>query len=66
MRLMEFLLRQFRPSNGGSLCEQWLTTSQTSSVTDYRSKFIKMAAPLDRLPEDIMLGQFLNGLKENI
>lgn len=59
------MLRQFRPSNGGSLCEQWLATSQTSTFMDYR-KFIETVAPLDRLPEDIMLGQFLNGLKEDI
>lgn len=64
--LREFVLRQFRPSNGGSFYEQWLATVQTSSVTDYRRKFIETAAPLDRLPEDIFLGQFLNGLTEEI
>lgn len=50
----------------GSLCEQWLATSQTSTVTDYRRNLIETAAPLDRLPEDIMMGPFLNGLKEDI
>lgn len=64
--LREFILRQFRPSNGGYLCEQRLATLQTSSVTDYRRKFIETAAPLDRLPKEIMLGQFLTGLKEEI
>lgn len=64
--LREFMLRQFRPSSGGSLCEQWLATSQTTTVTEYRRKFIETAAPLERLPENIMLGQFLNGLKEDI
>lgn len=64
--LREFLLRQFRPSNGGSLCEQWLATSQTTSVTDYHRKFIEMVAPLDSLPKEIMLVQFLNGLRDDI
>lgn len=26
-KLREFMLRQFRPSSGGLLCEQWLATS---------------------------------------
>lgn len=60
------MLRQFRPAGGGPLCEQWLATTQTSSVMEYRRRFIQTAAPFDRLPEDIMLGQFLNGLKEDI
>lgn len=60
------MLQQFWPSSGGSLCEQWLATTQTTSVMDYRRKFIETAAPLERLPEEIMLGQFLNGLKEDI
>lgn len=64
--LQEFMLRQFRPSSGGSLCEQWLVTTQTSTVNEYRRKFIETAAPLDRMPENIMLGQFLMGLKDDI
>lgn len=64
--LMEFMLKQFRPSSGGSLCEKWLATTQTTTVNEYRRKFIETAAPLDRMPETIMLGQFLNGLKDDI
>lgn len=30
--LREFMLRQFRPSSGGLLCEQWLATTQTSKL----------------------------------
>lgn len=64
--LKEFILRQFRSSSGGSLYEQWLTTVQTSTVAEYRRKFIETAAPLERISEEIFLGQFLNGLKEDI
>lgn len=52
--------------NGGSLYEQWLSTAQTTTVNEYRRKFIETAAPLDRVSEDILLGHFVNGLKEEI
>lgn len=59
-------LRQFKQFNGGSLYEQWLATTQTTTVSDYRRKFIETAAPVDRVPENILLGQFLNGLIEEV
>lgn len=64
--LKGFILRQFRSSSGGSLYEQWLATVQTTTVVDYRRKFIETAAPLQRIPEEILLGQFINGLKEEV
>lgn len=33
---------------------------------DYRRKFIELLVPLERVPEEIAKGQFLNGLKEEI
>lgn len=33
---------------------------------DYRRNFIELLAPLERVPEEITKGQFLNGLKEEI
>lgn len=64
--LKVYLLRQFRTINGGSLYEQWLSTHQTSTVQEYRRKFIETAAPLERVTEEMLMGQFLNGLKEEI
>lgn len=64
--LKGFILRQFRSVSGGSLYEQWLSTIQTTTVSEYRRKFIKTASPLDRVPEDNLLGQFINGLKEDV
>ena len=49
--LKGFILRQFRAVNGGSLYEQWLSTTQVTSVTDYRRKFIETAGPLERVSE---------------
>lgn len=60
------MLRQFRSTHGGSLYEQWLATVQTTTVTEYLRKFIETASPLERISEDILLGQFLNGLKEDV
>lgn len=64
--LKEFILRQFRSSSGGSLYEQWLLIVQTTTVREYRWNFIETVAPLDRISEEILLGQFLNGLKEDV
>lgn len=64
--LKTFILRQFRSVGGGSLYEQWLSTIQTSTVSEYRRRFIETAGPLERVSEDMLLGHFINGLKEEI
>lgn len=61
-----FVIRQFRSLSGGSLYEQWLSTVQTSTVLEHRRKFIETAAPLERVSEDMLLGHFVNGLKEEV
>lgn len=58
--------RQFRSTAMGTLHEQWRGHKQIGSVGDYRRKFIELLAPLERIPEEISKGQFLNGLKEEI
>lgn len=64
--LKDFILRQFRSASGGSLYEQWLSTTQETTVMEYRRRFIETAAPLDRVSEAMLLGQFINGLKDDI
>lgn len=64
--LKSFILQQFRLTDGGSLYEQWLATAQTTTVHEYRRKFIELAAPLERIPENIWMGQFINGLRDEI
>lgn len=39
---------------------------QTTTVEEYRRRFIELAFPLENVPEEIMRGQFINGLKEDI
>lgn len=46
--------------------EQWLVTTQTTTVSEYQRRFIEIATPLDRVREKILLGHFVNGLKEKI
>ncbi|XP_074346704.1 uncharacterized protein LOC141685510 [Apium graveolens] len=64
--LKTFVLKQFRSASGGSLYEQWLSTVQTTSVSEYSRKFIETASPLDRIPENILMGQYINGLKDEV
>lgn len=46
--------------------EHWLATTQLTTVNEYRRRFIETVAPLDRIFESILIGQFINGLKEEI
>lgn len=46
--------------------EKWLAMTQTTTVADYQRRFIELVAPLDDVPESIMMGQFINGLKAEI
>lgn len=58
--------RRFRSTATCTLHEQWLAHQQTGSVGEYRRRLIELLAPLDRVPEEIAKGQFLNGLKEEV
>lgn len=64
--LKKFVLSQFRPLNAGSLHEQWLATTQTTTVWDYRRRFIETAAPLEGIPEEILMGKFIHGLNAEL
>ncbi|XP_024963751.1 uncharacterized protein LOC112504018 [Cynara cardunculus var. scolymus] len=59
-------LRQFRSLSADSLCEQFLSVRQEGSVEDYRRKFVEFAAPVDGIPKQVFLSQFINGLEESI
>lgn len=61
--LKHLMLRHFRPREGGSLCEQWMTIYQDGSVEDYCEKFIALASPLQNVSEEVMLTSFMKGLQ---
>lgn len=60
------VLAKYHATNASSLREQWIATAQTTTVIDYQRRFIELASPLDDVPNSIMLGQFVNGLKYEI
>lgn len=60
------ILQQFRPLHSGTLCEQGLAVKQTGTVVEFKRQFIKLAAPLKRMPKNILMGHFVNGLTEDI
>lgn len=64
--MRSLILHQFRPLHSGTLCEQWLAVKQTGTVAEFRRKFIELAAPLEHIPETMMLAHFVNGLKDEI
>lgn len=64
--MRSLILQRFRPLHSGTLCEQWLAVKQIRSVAEFRRQFIEMAAPLKQIPENILMGHFVNGLKEDI
>ena len=55
------LLLCFRPTQEGSLCEQFLAVPQRGSVAEYRREFKILATPLKGISEEVMESTFMNG-----
>lgn len=64
--LKRMMMRQFRSLAAGSLCEQFLAIKHGGTIDEYRRKFVEFAAPLDGIPEEVFLSQFINGLENTI
>ena len=60
------LLLHFRPTQEGSLCEQFLAMRQRGSVAEYRQEFEILATPLKGISEEVMESTFMNGLLPEI
>ncbi|KAF7810715.1 Retrovirus-related Pol polyprotein from transposon 17.6 [Senna tora] len=60
------LMRRFHQSQLGNGYEVLMALKQTGTVAEYREKFELFSAPLKDAPEDMLIGTFLNGLKEEI
>ncbi|KAL4567338.1 hypothetical protein LXL04_022921 [Taraxacum kok-saghyz] len=61
-----WILRAERSLKAGSLYEQWLASKQIGSVLEYQRRFIELSAPLNGITEEVAMGQFINGLKNEI
>lgn len=64
-----WILSKYRPTNSGSLAatklQQWRSTSAAYRV-GISSRDVELASPLEDVLDSIMMGQFINGLKEDI
>lgn len=60
------LLRRFRASQEGSLCAQFLSLRQESTVREFRRRFETLGSPLTEISEEVMECNFLNRLKPSI
>ncbi|KAF7828587.1 Retrotransposable element Tf2 [Senna tora] len=60
------LLRRFHQSQKGNNYEMLMALKQTGTVSEYREQFELLSAPLKEAPEEMLIGAFQNGLKEEI
>lgn len=65
-QLKEVFLSRFRPIHGGDLYEQWSALTQTGTAEEYVRRFIELSAPLEGVTERAALGNFMDGLSEQI
>ncbi|PON81445.1 hypothetical protein TorRG33x02_227960 [Trema orientale] len=65
-KLNSMLIERFRYSQGGTLCEKFLTLKQVGTVSTYRPEFEVLASSLHDVPEHILESTFINGLISQI
>lgn len=64
--LKGLVLNRFRATHGGTSEERFLALRQEGSVREYRQWFETLAAPLPEIPDGILEGHFINGLKAEV
>ena len=60
------LLERFRSSQDGTAYEELIGLRQLSSVADYRHRFELLSAPLKDMSDELLMGAFINGLREEV
>ena len=65
-RLKRQLLGRFGSSQSGSLCERFLSIKQVGIVAEYKRDFEFMSASITGLPDEVLEGTFVKGLKPEI
>ncbi|KAK9028932.1 hypothetical protein V6N11_026066 [Hibiscus sabdariffa] len=60
------ILHRFTPSQQGNLYEVLLGLQQTGSIAQYREDFELLSAPLKDTADEVLIGIFINGLREEI
>lgn len=64
--LKQAIMTRFQKSQNGDAYEELITLKQDSIVAEYREKFKLLSGPLQNIPEELLLGTFINGLQEEI
>ncbi|XP_062108727.1 uncharacterized protein LOC133819478 [Humulus lupulus] len=64
--LKRLILQRFREAPVGSISEELLSLNQTTSVKEYRVRWETLAARVLDVPEHILEGSFMRGLKDAI
>ena len=60
------LLERFQQSYEGTLCEQFLGITQDGTARDYVALFGRLACELVGIPEPVLQGTFINGLRPEL
>ncbi|KAK8559995.1 hypothetical protein V6N12_012804 [Hibiscus sabdariffa] len=60
------ILHRFTPSQLGNLYEVLLGLQQTGSIAQYREDFELLYAPLKDAADEVLIGIFINGLRDEI
>lgn len=62
----KLLLSRFQHSQAGDAYEMLMALRQTEIVTEYRERFESLSTPLTKASDEMLMGAFGNGLKEEI
>lgn len=60
------ILEGFLQSREGSVCERLLALRQDGTVREYRRQFEMLATHMTDIPDSVLEGSFVNGLKQEI
>ena len=63
--LKERLLERFQLTGEGNIYHQFLAIRQERTVRDYVSNFERLSCQLGDIPENVLEGTFINGLKDD-
>ena len=66
LNLKQQLLLHFRSSPVGSVLEEMLFVTQTTTVRDYRHPWELLASRVPDVPDHVFEGSFVRGLKESV
>lgn len=60
------ILERFRQTQDGNPCEKFLALRKVTIVREYRRQFEILALPLTKVSEQVLEGNFVNGMKPEI